>query len=700
MPEPYLGMPEATAHHCAGSGPGPLPGSETGAGPEPAPTLARIAFAHAPGGIALLDTCGYELITNPRWETVLCPSPAAGVHPWTARLPAELRRTGRGLLDRALVHDEGQPVERLFALPGAGGQDRSVVVKIRRTPALGHCVATAFDVTDELAERQQQLSLALHTASLAAWSVDLDSGEERWFDDSEELYGMRPAAHRLVPRIREAIAPEHREAVHEAFAGLESEGDQVETTFAMLDDEGRRRWMRVDARVHPLSTPPHRWLVGVTRDVTDEVHRRGALEETARREADRADRIEEIAAALVSASTADAVGAAITESFPPAMGAIGALVLVAEHGHFRSLASSGAGTSMARILGGMPLDAQVPAARVIQDNRACYIGSPQEHRALTDGDPHDLLSRTQARSWAMLPLSCAGRPSGVLALGFARWHDFPPGERALLSTVAGLTGQALARTALVQDRVELAQAVQHLLMPSRLSQLAGLRMAGRYVPACDGVRIGGDWYDAFPLADGRYALCVGDVEGHDVRAAAVMGQIRTAVRAYSQTESGPGAVLAKANDLLSSLGGGHFATCSYLVLDAQCGRLEAATAGHVPGVVGRADGTTELLAPPPGPPLGVQPGTAYVTVSRPLTAVRTLVLLSDGLVEGPELDLDEGMDRVRGIVAHHRDSSPEDLADALLSASARTGHLDDAALLVVRRGGDEDGADRPTEPIG
>ncbi|GAA2658394.1 SpoIIE family protein phosphatase [Streptomyces lunalinharesii] len=677
MADPSLDVFEAAARHRAAAGAGAAPGS--------VPALARIAFVHAPGGIALLDTCGYELITNPRWENVLGPLPAVGVRPWTARLPAELRRAGRGLLEHALADGDGRPVERLFTLPGTGERDRSVLVKIRNTPALGHCVATAFDVTDELAERQQQLSLALRTASLAAWSVDLTTGEERWFDDSEELYGMRAAAHRLVPRLQEAIAPEHRQAVQEAFADLEDAGDQVETTYAMHDDEGRRRWMRVDARIHPLSTPPHRWLVGVTRDVTDEVDRRGALEETVRQEADRADRIEEIAAALVSASTTGAVGAAITERVPQAMGAIGTLVMRAEHGRFRSLAASGAGTPMAQLLDGMSLDAQVPAARVVRDDRACYISNPQEHRAVTEGDPYDLLSRTQARSWAMLPLSCAGRPSGVLALDFARWHDFPPCERALLSTVAGLTGQALARTALVQDRVELAQAVQHLLMPSRLSQLAGLRMAGRYVPACDGVRIGGDWYDAFPLADGRYALCVGDVEGHDVRAAAVMGQIRTAVRAYSQTEPGPGAVLAKANDLLSSLGGEHFATCTYLVLDEQRGCLEAATAGHVPGVVGHTDDTTELLAPPPGPPLGVQPGSAYVTVSRPLTAVRTLVLLSDGLVEGPELDLDDGLERVRAIVVDHRDASPEDLADALLTVSARTGHLDDAALLVVRQ---------------
>ncbi|WP_369382819.1 SpoIIE family protein phosphatase [Streptomyces sp. cg36] len=657
------------------------------ADPAPGTTadLTAQAFEGAPGGLAVLDRHGRELLTNPQWARLLGPAPReAGDICWTDRLPAEHHRAARTTLHRAF-HAVGASAEQVLHLPTPPDPDRAVLLSVRRADTAEYCVAQVSEVGDEITERRTQLRLALRTASLAVWSIDLVTGDERWFDGSEELYGLRLGTAPIGAQLEAATAPEHLDAVRDAFTRAVNGADTLEATYAMHDDSGALRWMRIDARVHLLSHPPRRWLVGITRDITDETARRGALEDRARNEADRATRIEKVAASLVSATTTQGIACALTDGFHQELNAIGALVVVPDSGVLRPLAASGAGGPAGEVMDGLPVDSAVPAAHVIRTGQPCFIASHQEFRELSDGDPHGLLSRTQARSWAVLPLDRGSREPGALVLGYARTHTFPPEERSLLLTVAGLTGQALERSALVQDRVDLAHAVQQVMMPAALPDLPGLRLAGRYVPARGGIDVGGDWYDAFPLPDGRYGLCIGDVEGHDVRAAAAMGQARTAVRAYAQTEATPGDVLAKANDLFCALTGSHFATCTYVVIDPRADELTAATAGHVPGVLGLMDGSSVLLAPPPGPPLGILPGSRYGTIRRPLTLIRTLSLFSDGLVEGPQVTLDSGLQRVRRITAENPRADADELAEALLATAQLTGHLDDAALLTLRR---------------
>ncbi|MEU6091527.1 PP2C family protein-serine/threonine phosphatase [Streptomyces sp. NPDC047085] len=255
----------------------------------------------------------------------------------------------------------------------------------------------------------------------------------------------------------------------------------------------------------------------------------------------------------------------------------------------------------------------------------------------------------------------------------------------LLTRLGSLTAQARERAELQRSQVELAIALQRGMLPRDLPSLPGLRLAVRYAPACYGLNVGGDWYDAFALPDGRIGLCIGDVQGHNIEAAAFMGQVRAGLRALATVTSEPGELLARTNDLLLSLGSELFATCTFLRLDPATGVLESARAGHIPFVWATADGKSGIVDDEGGPPLGIQAGMEYAVTRHRLTTGGVFVLLTDGVVEGPSMSVDEGLDQVvrlagiaavAGLEAHA-------LAAAVIKGAENVGHEDDAAVLVV-----------------
>ncbi|MEU0133984.1 PP2C family protein-serine/threonine phosphatase [Streptomyces sp. NPDC006296] len=256
----------------------------------------------------------------------------------------------------------------------------------------------------------------------------------------------------------------------------------------------------------------------------------------------------------------------------------------------------------------------------------------------------------------------------------------------LLSTLQHLTARARQGVELHQARVELAQALQRDMLPAALPAFPGLRTAARYAPARDGLDIGGDWYDGFLLPDGALGLAIGDVQGHDVEAAAFMGQIRIAMRAIAGSTSDPGEVMGRTNDLIMSMRSPLFATCSFLRLDPVSRELRSARAGHVAAVWATADGRSGITDDAGGLPLGVEPHEHYPVTRRDLAAAGAFVLLTDGVVEGPSLTIDDGLERVRRLVSTRALAGAEELADQVLGAAVRTGHEDDAAVLVLRHG--------------
>lgn len=370
------------------------------------------------------------------------------------------------------------------------------------------------------------------------------------------------------------------------------------------------------------------------------------------------------------------------------------LTIVGHHGH--NMGDEGPFTDM-------PLETDYPAAEVVRTGRAIYLPSPEEyyHRFPATWP---LARRFGRRSWAFLPLIVAGRTMGAWMAGFRHPVSFSPDERSVLTTVARMLAQALARAGIAETERELSEGLQRTMMPSLVPSIPGMTVAARYVPTGGGLQVGGDWYDMIPLPNGRIALVIGDVQGHDVRAAGLMGQLRIALRAYASEGHRPDAVLSRASRFLSGLTDAHedgehtgarFATCLYAEADPDTGTLDIARAGHPDPVVMTADGTAVIRQTEGGLPLGIESDTDYPTTRVVLEAGETIMLCTDGLIETGGHDLATGWVRLRPILEQHT-SDLEKLADALVQAvhgpgsHYTTGPLadrreDDIAVLLLRR---------------
>ncbi|MEU8463491.1 PP2C family protein-serine/threonine phosphatase [Streptomyces sp. NPDC029003] len=272
-----------------------------------------------------------------------------------------------------------------------------------------------------------------------------------------------------------------------------------------------------------------------------------------------------------------------------------------------------------------------------------------------------------------------------------------PDSADLLSVLGQLTARAREGAELQQARVQLAEALQRELLPASLPALPGLRAAARYAPARRGLDIGGDWYDGFRVPGGALAFSIGDVQGHDVAATAFMGQVRVCLRAVGAVVTDPGEVLGKANEVLLAMDSELFATCTLLRFDPHTGELASARAGHVPSVWATADGRYGIAEYAGGPPLGTVPDVRYAVTRRRLVEAGSIVLLTDGVVEGPSFPIDEGLDRVLGLVREAAGGDPDELAAEVMKVADSTGHADDAAVLVLSHDG-HDGSDGPDGP--
>lgn len=245
----------------------------------------------------------------------------------------------------------------------------------------------------------------------------------------------------------------------------------------------------------------------------------------------------------------------------------------------------------------------------------------------------------------------------------------------LLNRLGTLTAQARAAAEVQRSRVELAVALQRGMLPRDLPAGDGVRLAVRYVPANQGLNVGGDWYDAFTMPDGRIGLSIGDVQGHNIEAAAFMGQVRVGLRALASVGGDPGELLARTNELLLTLGGDLFATCTFMRLDPETRLLESARAGHLPCVWATADGRSGVTEDEGGPPLGVQSGAVYPVTRYRLDSGGVFVMVTDGVVEGPSMRLDEGLEqvsRLAGIAAVAR-MDVDALAAAVIRGRPRWG---------------------------
>ncbi|MCP3822844.1 SpoIIE family protein phosphatase [Streptomyces sp. A3M-1-3] len=230
---------------------------------------------------------------------------------------------------------------------------------------------------------------------------------------------------------------------------------------------------------------------------------------------------------------------------------------------------------------------------------------------------------------------------------------------------------------------EAAVTLQRSLLPQELEQPDDLRIAATYQPGGTEAAVGGDWYDVITLGAGRTALVIGDVMGRGVRAAAVMGQLRTAVRAYARLDLPPHEVLQLLDGLAAEIDASQIATCVYAVHDPNEGRLVYASAGHLPILVRDEDGTVRRAADPTGPPLGTG-GWLHTSGTIALPPGSTAVLYTDGLVERRGEDIDEGVAALERALSGAK-GTPQVICDRLMRALGVTAdHDDDVAVLVLQ----------------
>jgi anti-sigma regulatory factor (Ser/Thr protein kinase)/putative methionine-R-sulfoxide reductase with GAF domain len=280
-----------------------------------------------------------------------------------------------------------------------------------------------------------------------------------------------------------------------------------------------------------------------------------------------------------------------------------------------------------------------------------------------------------------VPLLVEGRVLGVLHVGTLHERAFDDEDVELLQRAGDRAALAISSRLAERER-GLADALQRSLLP-RLPELPAVSFAGRYLPAA-AARLGGDWYDAFSLSDGRLGLAIGDVVGRGFHAAAIMGQLRSGLRAYALDGMSPGSVLRRLNNLLRQLEPGRTATLVYIVLDPHGGGLTVATAGHPPPLISPTEGDARFMDLPGSVPLGAARYTRYDDHEADLEPGATIVLYTDGLVERPGEPLDAGLERLVATVRQGHDDL-EHLGDALVDVLLPEGPGDDDAAVLLAR---------------
>ncbi|NWF29753.1 SpoIIE family protein phosphatase [Streptomyces sp. PKU-EA00015] len=389
-------------------------------------------------------------------------------------------------------------------------------------------------------------------------------------------------------------------------------------------------------------------------------------------------RVLQLGSALTEAVTAREVCDAVAEQLLPAFGGQKLAICVVEEGRLHLFAQRGCSEEVLARLEGAPLHDRLPVTDALTSGTPLFIESREElcetYPGIVSGD---------SRSWAFLPLIASNHPVGACMLAFDDVHRFPDEERGVLTALGGLIAQALERARLYDAEFALARGLQNALLPHRLPTVPGLHVTGRYLPGTRGMDIGGDWYDVIPTGE-EVALIVGDVEGHNVAAAATMGQLRSAMRAFVTAGHRPSDIVASTNRLHMDLDPSLLASCCYARLHLRSGVVRIVRAGHCPPLLRLPDGRTEIPNVPCGPLLGVEAAPDYPESELRLVPGSVLALYTDGLVERRDSDIGSGIDRLRTSLARLGGGSLEDLADGLLEdADQSPDRADDIGLLLA-----------------
>jgi serine phosphatase RsbU (regulator of sigma subunit) len=277
-----------------------------------------------------------------------------------------------------------------------------------------------------------------------------------------------------------------------------------------------------------------------------------------------------------------------------------------------------------------------------------------------------------------VPMIAGGEVVGVLHVGTREPRTFSDEDVALLQLVADRAAVASQASQHRTDRAA-TLALQRSLLPTRLPRIEGAELAARYLPG-DQLGVGGDWYDVFVLPSGDLGVVVGDVSGHGLRSAVVMGRLRSALRAYALIEDDPATVLTLLDRKIQHFETGNLATVLYAKLGAERDRIVFSSAGHLPPIIAEPGRTGCMVTMPIDLPVGVGDLKIRQSTAVPLEAGSTVVLYTDGLVDRRGLVIDDGLERLGEQVSAER---PEIVCDRIVSAMDVDQAEDDIAVLAI-----------------
>ncbi|MCX5092619.1 SpoIIE family protein phosphatase [Streptomyces sp. NBC_00365] len=329
-------------------------------------------------------------------------------------------------------------------------------------------------------------------------------------------------------------------------------------------------------------------------------------------------------------------------------------------------------------------------AEVLRGVRPVFADAPAARAALPELLGDELIVPTGQRA-ILAPLR--GRRRVIGAALFVRRPErmaFETDDLLVAAQLATHSALGIDKAVLYGREAYIADELQRTMLPETLPRPTGVRLASRYLPAAETARVGGDWYDAIPLPGSRVALVVGDVMGHSMTSAAIMGQLRTTAQTLAGLDLPPQEVLHHLDEQAQRLGTDRMATCLYAVYDPVAHRITIANAGHPPPVLLHLGGRAEVLRVPPGAPIGVG-GVDFEAVELDAPAGATLLLYTDGLVESRLRDVWTGIEQLREKLAATAqltgpDHPPplEALCDEVLDMLGPGDRDDDIALLAAR----------------
>ncbi|MFE9021146.1 SpoIIE family protein phosphatase [Streptomyces sp. NPDC007808] len=552
--------------------------------------------------------------------------------------------------------------------------------------------ASALSLPDDWPAHPDPI-LALNRMGSFDW--DLDSGLLHMDAQAHEVFDVRPDEYDGNPATLAIRVPPPESFRLDGLVSkaLKDGSENYGAYFRIRCRDGTLRWTHTQGYIRRDETGRPRRIIGIVRDATEELaesEERGeqSAEDEARRQ--QTSVVQLTTAALAHARTVQDVIDVLKDTHGIThLGATSLVMGLVEAGRIRLVAEGPAGSFVPGTLV-TRIDEQYPMSEVVRTLSPRFIESPEEFAArypilwphITD------LNITAA---AYMPLIAQARPIGAIGLLYSDRNGFSTEDRNVLVALGSSIAQSLQRAMLYEQEKDLATGLQQAMLPRTIPSVPGADVAVRYRAAGAagslGRDIGGDWYDLIPLPGGRVGAVIGDVQGHDTHAAAVMGQLRIVLRAYAAEGHTPATVMARASVFLHELDTDRFATCLYAEADLSTGVVQVVRAGHIDPLIREPGGACRRVPVEGGLPLGLSAEFGrleYPVSTIELDSDHTLLLCTDGLVEQPGADLDDGMQTLTALIA----TGPHDvreLADRLIDVAEERGGDDDVALLLLRR---------------